>query len=201
MWPGSWLAANIVAQAAIAGDMADVALDVIAAARQARADDDLPIDQRCDLANRAAEAHLGLGNVRDALIEAFAVVDAGGVFGAWPSMVEAAVDNSDWLASVLGLALVGDGEDFVAAVATSLPPEKTAELCAAYLVAGGTNAGAVSAGILAAVMRELDQLAAVVVEHIDLLDTDQRRRLAARVRRGHADALADEIAAPAPARV
>ena len=192
-WPGAVRAAVIVADKAIEVGMPEVALDMATAARESGGVDSAPMARRHELVNRVVDARLLLGNLAGAVAEALVIVEEQGSLDAWPAMLEAAVDDTEQLTLVLGLALLSDGTDFLRAAASTLRPDKTAELCLAYLMAGGRNPDAVTTGVLAAVLRDRADLALLLVEHADLLEPDVRERLAEQLRGAGATAAADRL--------
>jgi len=192
-WPGALRAAAIAANAAVDADMTGVALELIVAARAAVADtEDLiaPIDPavRHELADAAVRAHLRAGSVGAAAGEALAVIEERGRLGCWAELLDAADGDDQHLALVIGLALLSDGEDFVATLARTRRAQRTAELCLAYLASGGAQPAAVSTGVLAAAIAERTDLAVLVADHGALLAPDTARRIAGKLRdRGNTD--------------
>ena len=141
----------------------------------------------------AVHAHLLLDDMAEAMSVALDVVEDRGTMRAWPALLDACADDSQRMALVLGLALLSDGEDFVDAAAATLPPEKTAELCAAYLAAGGVHPNAVSTGVLAATLKGQEGLGLVVAEHGAIVPEEIRHKLAAHVRDAGQAAVADRL--------
>ncbi len=193
LWPGALNAVDILAQSATGSDMADVALDIIEAARATGAVDKATRERRHGLINRAVEANLALGNMAAAASEALILLEQQGHVESWGEMLAVAANDSQYLAVVLGLALLGDGEDFVQAAAASLAPEKAAEVCAAYLVAGGTHPDAVSTGVLAALIGGIPEIAKVAAGYASLLEPDAAIRLAEHVQGAGAQDIADQL--------
>lgn len=177
-WAGSTRAATIVAESALAQGDPRRALDLIESARSADQTDRVTRNRRHELAVLASRANLDLGNLPAAVSEAVEVVEEGGSLAHWNVLLEASQKDTQSLALVIGLALLGDGMEFVDALTHTVAPLRTAEICATYLGLGGMNPDAVSTGILAAAMANQNELACVIADHGDLLPEDIRSRLA-----------------------
>lgn len=177
LWPGALRAAAIVARAAIENGMPEVALDMVAAARETEADRNVSGTRRDELTNCAVAAHLALSDLPSAVGEALVIIENRGHLESWPTMLEATIEDTEKLTLVLGLALLSDGTDFLAAAAATLRPDKTAELCLAYVMSGGRHPDAITTGILAALLRGRIDLAELLADHADRLDPDVRVKL------------------------
>ncbi len=188
IWPGALRAAVIAADAASAADMADVALELIDAARQATADDEIvpvPITAslRHELADAAIRALLVRGDIAAAAGEALDVIEDGGSLASWDDLLAAADGDDERLALTIGLALLSDGDDFIDALTRTQRTARTAELCLAYLASGGANPSAVITGALAAAIAGRGDLALLVADHGELLDPDTAIQVADTLRR------------------
>ena len=100
----------------------------------------------------------------------------------------------DRFAPVLQLALTGDGSAFIEATRSTLPGEHAAITCLSYLAAGGTNADAVTAGIVTAAVHGRDDVAELFVEHLDLVEEAQLDGIVSALRGGGHQAVADRLA-------
>ncbi|MEM7288116.1 MAG: hypothetical protein AAF480_17330, partial [Actinomycetota bacterium] len=190
-WPGSVRAGVIAASGAAASDLADVALDIVAAVRSSVDDcDDPHLD---DLANVAVVAHLASGDLGAALDEAAHLTADGGDVTTWPELIAATADDVDHFAPVLQLALTGDGAGFIEATRQTLPGEHAAITCLSYLAAGGTNAEAVTTGIVTAAVHGRDDVAELFVEHLDLVEETQLDGIVSVLRGGGHQAVADRL--------
>jgi hypothetical protein len=192
VWPGALRAAALAADAATAAGMVDVALELIDAARGAIAAADghtQPVEAtaRHELADAAVRALLARGDIAAAAGEALDVIEDGGRLGCWDDLLTASRGDDQWLALVIGLALLSDGTDFIDAVSRTERTERTAELCLAYLASGGTNADAVVTGVLAAVIARRGDLAVLVADHGSLVEGETATQLAAKLRERGAD--------------
>lgn len=195
LWPGAIRAAIVAAEAARdAGDPRG-ALDVVHAARRAQGFSDLQRGHRHELTTVAARAHLDLGDAVSAVGESVEIVDERGEIDYWDLLLDAAGDDRELITLVLGLALLGDGEAFLDAAARTLRPDRTAEICGAYLEVGGDNPNAVSTGILAAVLTGGNDLAVSIAGYARLLPDDVRERLRVHVADAGAAEVADGLAA------
>ncbi len=198
LWPGALRAAVIVAQTATQAGQPQIALEMIEAARHEGAAEGVSRARDHELINCAVNAHLGVDDLQSAIVEALVIVEQRGSVDSWAAMLTSASDDTERMTLVLGLALLSDGADFLSAAAASLRPEKTAELCAAFLVSGGINPDAVITGILAATLRDRHDLAEVMVDYTHLLDSEVRANLAVRLRESGASAIAAKLD-PCPA--
>ena len=191
-WPGAVRAGVIAASGAAASGMADVALDIVGAVRSTvDGDTDPHLDE---LANVAVLAQLGAGDLSAALAEAFQLSAAGGEVTTWPELIAATAGDVDSFAPVLQLALSGDGSAFIEATRSTLPGEHAAITCLSYLAAGGTNAEAVTTGIVTAAVHGRDDVAELFVEHLDLVEEAQLDGIVSALRGGGHQAVADRLA-------
>jgi tetratricopeptide (TPR) repeat protein len=202
-WAGALRAAEIAAGAALDGAMPEVARDVVAAAlveSEAGTYDDAPAESAVAARHRlrciAVRSWLAEGHLAAAAGEALEVLEEGGCLGCWPDLVQAGSDDQ-WTAVLVGLALIGDGDGFVAAVAGTQRIERTATLCLTYLAAGGTATAAVTTGLLAAVLANREDLAAMVADHGGALDPDTARQLVGRLENDGRAAVAARLASTA----
>ena len=194
-WPGATRAAVLVAEACLRERNPLRALAAVHATRDADHHDRLTRDRRHDLARLATRAHLEMHDLASAIREAAEIVDADGSLQLWEQLLTEAGQDMNSATLVLGLALLGDGVDFVDALAAAVGPGRTGQLCAAYLGLGGANADAVSTGILAAVLAGQDELALVIAEHGSLVPDEIRSRLAQHLRENSACSVADRLEA------
>lgn len=184
---------------------ADRALELVASSRDASTGRPART-ARHQLASIASRAHLALDDLPAAVREGVEIVDDGGSLEHWEQLLQAAESDMEQLALVLGLALLGDEEAFVDAVARAVSPGRTAEICGSYLALGGTNPDAVSTGVLAATLAGQNALASVIAQHGELLPPEIRSRLADHLREvGAADVALrlladshDQLAVPSP---
>lgn len=191
IWPGALRAAALAADAATAAGMVDVALELIDAARGATAagghTEPVEATARHELADAAVRALLARGDIAAAAGEALDVIEDDGRLGCWDDLLAASRGDDQWLALVIGLALLSDGTDFIDTVSRTERTERTAELCLAYLASGGTNADAVVTGVLAAVIARRGDLAVLVADHGSLVQGETATQLAAKLRERGAD--------------
>ncbi|MFN3218270.1 MAG: glycosyltransferase [Acidimicrobiales bacterium] len=192
LWPGVLRAAALAADAASAADMVDVSLELIDAARRAVADDQAhitPVEAtaRHELADAAVRALLAKGDIAAAAGEALDVIEDEGRLGCWEDLLAAARGDDQMLTLVIGLALLSDGSDFIAAVTHTERAARTAELCLVYLASGGTCPDAVITGLLAAAIAGRGDLAVLVADHGALVDGETAGQLAAKLREKGAD--------------
>lgn len=175
--PAASRAVVIAASAALDNCEPQHALALISAMRKETPLDWLTTSRRHVVATLVARSHLELGSLTDAVREAADVVDDDGFLGIWDQLLDHAGDDLEATTLVLGLALLGDGIEFIDAITTSVPPGRTGQLCATYLALGGRNPDAVTTGILAAVLSGQKELALVIADHGALLPGDIRTRL------------------------
>jgi hypothetical protein len=192
LWPGVLRAAALAADAAAAAGLVDVALELIDAARSAIVDDGdgiaaVEAPARHELADAAVRALLAKDDIAAAAGEALDVIEDGGRLGCWDDLLRTARGDDQKVALVIGLALLSDGTDFVAAVSRTERAARIAELCLAYLASGGANADAVITGALAAAIARRGDLAALVADHGALVDGETAGQLAAKLRERGAD--------------
>lgn len=190
-WPGSVRAGVIAASGAAASGLADVALDIVRAVRSEVADVADP--HLGDLANVAVVAHIAAGDLAAALDEATRLAAGGGDVTTWPELIAATAGDVDHFAPVLQLALRGDGAAFIEAARQTLPGERTAITCLSYLAAGGTNAAAVTTGIVTAAVHGRVDVAELFVDHLDLVEDGQLDGIVTALRGGGHQAVADRL--------
>lgn len=194
-WPGVTRSAVLIAASRLRAGDPNGALEVVQQTRDATSHDRLTLARRHDLARLAAEAHLAMADLAAAIRESADIVDGDGALQLWDQLLIAAGDDMESSTLVLGLALLGDGVEFVNALATSVGPDRTAQLCAAYLGLGGKNPDAVSTGVLAAVLAGQDELAMVIADHGSLLPEEIRARLAQHLIESSAGPVAERLEA------
>lgn len=190
-WPGAVRAGVIAASGAAASGLAEVALDIVAAVRSTS--DDATDPHLGDLANVAVVAHLATGDLGAALDEAVRLSSLGGDVTTWPELIGATAGDVDHFAPVLQLALSGDGTAFIEATRQTLPGEHAAITCLSYLAAGGTNADAVTTGIVSAAVHGRDDVAELFVEHLDLVEEEQLDGIVNVLRGSGHQAVADRL--------
>lgn len=190
-WPGAVRAGVIAASGAAASGLADVALAIVAAVRATC--DDAADPHLGDLANVAVVAHIAAGDLGTALDEAAHLASSGGDVTTWPELIAATAGDVDHFAPVLQLALSGDGTGFIEATRQTLPGEHAAITCLSYLAAGGTNADAVTTGIVSAAVHGRDDVAELFVEHLDLVEEEQLDGIVNVLRGGGHQAVADRL--------
>lgn len=193
LWPGAVRAGVVVATAAAASGMPEMALDIIGTVRDAAVDRDIPARHRHALADAAVLAWLAAGHVRPALEEAATILGEGGDLETWDALIAATAEDLEQFAPVLNLALASDGAAFIDATRQTLPAENAAATCLSYLAAGGTNPDAVTTGLVTATVHGREDLAELFLEHRELIEPDDLNGLATVLRgRGH-DHLADRL--------
>jgi len=192
-WPGATRSAVLIAESHLREGNPQTALDVVQVTRDATHHDRFTRSRRHDLARLATRAHIEMDDLASAILEAADVVEEDGSLQLWEQLLATTGDDMNSSTLVLGLALLGNGVEFVDALAVSVGPGRTAQLCAAYLALGGTNPDAVSTGILAAVLAGQDELALVVAEYGWLLPDEIRTRLAQHLTDGSAHLLAERL--------
>ena len=190
-WPGAVRAGVIAASGAAASGLVDVALDIVAAVRSTTVDATDP--HLSDLGNVAVVAHIAAGDLGAALDEAAHLASNGDPVTTWPELIAATADDVDHFAPVLQLALSGDGTAFIEATRQTLPGEHAAITCLSYLAAGGTNAEAVTTGIVSAAVHGRDDVAELFVEHLDLVEEEQLDGIVTVLRGGGHQAVADRL--------
>lgn len=190
-WPGAVRAGVIAASGAAASGLVEVALDIVSAVRSTV--DDTSDPHLADLANVAIVAHIAAGDLGAALDEAAHLASAGSEVTTWPELIAATAGDVDHFAPVLQLALTGDGTGFIEATRQTLPGEHAAITCLSYLAAGGTNADAVTTGIVSAAVHGRDDVAELFVEHLDLVEEGQLDGIVDVLRGGGHQAVADRL--------
>lgn len=182
-WPGSPRAVAVLAR--LFGADSEVVVDLLSTARQSGVDAVATGAQLVELAELALAARADQGDFVGAVEEALYLVELDQPVP-WPPLLKAAGDDLERQSVLVRVALFGEGVRFVDAMARTLRPETTAELCAAFLLSGGTAPTAVSTGLTAAIMRNRSDLVDLLVEHARLLDAEARVTLAAKLRaKGH----------------
>ena len=108
-------------------------------------------DNRARFHSLVATAHVLAGDLESARVAALAAVSAGGSFGAWTELFDAVARTGVDAVAVVSPLFAWDADgDMASAAVNVLDPEQTAELCAAYLEAGGAGTHAVVVGLTAA---------------------------------------------------
>lgn len=192
-WPGATRSAVLIAESHLRNGSPQDALNVVWVTRDATHHDRFTRTRRHDLARLATRAHLEMDDLASAIREAADIVEEDGSLQLWDQLLATAGDDMNSSTLVLGLALLGNGVEFVDALAASVGPGRTGQLCAAYLALGGTNPDAVSTGLLAAVLAGQDELAMVIADYGSLLPDEIRTRLAQHLRDGSAHLLAERL--------
>jgi tetratricopeptide (TPR) repeat protein len=176
LWPAGARAALVIAETELDAGSHQAA---VAASRKVRGCDGFelnPVSLRDQLIRAESVAHARGGRLAAAVGELIEVVEHGGAVEVYPELLAATGEDLEALALVLGLALLTDGEEFVAEVARA-------------------NPDAVTTGILAALMTGQDDVALVVAGHAHLLPTALHERLEHHLREQGASVIADHLPA------
>jgi hypothetical protein len=201
VWPGAIRSSAIAAQARLDVGDNNGALRIIADVRAAGDGASAMRRDRVRLGTVALRAHLGVHDLPRAVREAADILDNGGSIEDWELLLHEAEGDMHALTLVLGLALTTDGIDFIDALARSIAPTRTAEICGTYLGLGGTNPDAVSTGLLASVLAGQEELGLVIAQYGSVLPDELRARLAQHLSDSGAPTLAFTLMAEQSARL
>jgi hypothetical protein len=189
IWPAAPRAVAVLGRAFAGTDDAAV-VELVEQARRAGVDMAATRAQLVEIAEVALAARAAGGDFLGSVDEALTLFESDQPLP-WVPLLEAAGEDVEHQSVLVRLALVGDGGRFVEAAARTLRPETTAELCAAFLMSGGTAPTAVSTGLTAALMRGRADLVELLIEHHGLLSAEVSAVLATKLRqRGMAAAAA-----------
>jgi tetratricopeptide (TPR) repeat protein len=191
LWVGSPRAVAVIGRLFVAGDAATV-VELVQAARVAGAYTAASGAQLVELGELMLTACASLGDFVGAVEEALQLVERDQLVP-WAPLLRAAGDDLERQSVLVRLALFGEGDRFVDAMSKTVRPELTAELCAAFLLSGGTAPAAVSVGLAAAILKDRDDLIALLAEHANLLDAPIRANLAAKLRASGRAPVADHL--------